>query len=320
MDLRAYLKGLSEQMECSFVMLPTLCILVVLLICWLSKTESRVWVRRFYASAMGYVAIVVSVAMLLLFVVQYLPLPLVQHPKPASGGLGSPMRVESAREFYHDCFSDLLTVLSVLGTVFGLMVPIGAYFIQKRSLRDEAQMLQQEMKIRESQLGQKHRALQRSMRNMKKDLDECTAELSHAKEMRSMIFRSGIENMRSNMVSILMMFRLPSLPEDDQVRIIEAYLMQFFFFIRLATACPTFGPFDSDIMRFSDAMQLFRGANDALRKAATHYSSAMTGEDMPSVSGLTLAFDSSQLSILRKELKLLLPALFEIDTNNEEKH
>lgn len=311
MDLLAYLKGLSAQMECSFVVLSTLCILVVLLICWLSKTESRVWARRFYASAMGYVAIVVSVAMLLLFVVHYLPLPLVQHPKPTSGGLCSPVRVESARDFYHDCFSDLLTVLSVLGTVFGLMVPVGAYLIQKRSLRDEAQMLQQEMKVRESQLGQKHRALQRSMRSMKEELDECTAELSHAKEMRNMIFRSGIESMRSNMASILMTFRLPSLPEDDQVRIVEAYLTQFFFFIRLATACPTFGPFDSDIMRFSDAMQLFRGAKDAFRKAVAHYSSAMAGEDMPSASGLTMAFDSSQLSVLRKELEPILPTLFQ---------
>lgn len=291
--------------------LVLLCPLILSMLGCLMLTESRYWARQVWQSIMGYSAIVFLLAMVLLFVVHYIPSPLCK-----GCGNGSPVKHalvvngDSPQSFYHDCFSDLLTVFSVLGAVFGVIVPVGAYFIQRRSLKDESVNLLKAMHLRESELRKNHTSLRRELRDLRGELDECEEGMTRVSELKELISRNSRESMRTNLYCTLVAYSLPGMSSEDKTRVVKSYLQQFVLLIRLACAFPKQGEFDSDVKRFSDAISLFRKGAVSYNSVLAQLADEMSDESVPSMPELTRSFNQDAIALLRKELSHVVPTMF----------
>ncbi len=76
-------------------------------------------------------------------------------PSKASSPVEIISSVESykaAYELFNSQFSQLLTFLGIFGTIFGLVIPAGAYLLQKQSIKEEMERLQKYIDSTEQRL------------------------------------------------------------------------------------------------------------------------------------------------------------------------
>lgn len=55
-------------------------------------------------------------------------------------------------ELFNSHFSQLLVILGFLGTMFGVLIPAGAYLLQRQSLKDERERMEKDFKAREDRI------------------------------------------------------------------------------------------------------------------------------------------------------------------------
>lgn len=310
-----------------FLVILAFCgLLTIVIVSWLTHTESRLQARRILSCVHCDVVIVVSLAMLLIFVLQYIPPPVLgqwrvrfsnlvkqcaERPSEVSIEAEKVKDAMMLREFYHENFSDLLTIFSVLGTIFGIIVPLGAYFIQKRSIKDEAGILTNDVKARERELRRKQAAIAHELGGVRKELQDCRSQLSRTKVLRDLVSKNGFESMRSNLLCAENIYRVPNLSPEVKKKIVNSYFMQFVNFLCFAAELPDGGANISDVKRFSDVISMFRRDDKKLYvEVVRGLRISLSESPMPNVSGLYIAFGEDGCRILRKELQPVVPTLF----------
>lgn len=275
---------------------------------FLELTESRRGMRQAISFFKSVIVWIAGMAIILIFVRQYIPC----FTKPE--GLLPPVigvpefgSIVSDRDFYHDCFSDLLTVLSVVGTVFGLLVPIGSYLLQRNSLKDEADVFRSEMNAKNEDVANKQAGISEDIKSLKRDMTQ--VKESSAGWVRRMKdhARVELESMKSNMACLNSIYISNSVPEEAKVDLIQHYLYQFVCYLRCVESDPGCGAQDADVYRFCDAMKKFRKDHAIYSVAVKFFRQSMEGDECTFLGAVQPSYGSSAYGRLCEEIHRILP-------------
>lgn len=259
----------------------------------LMYSESRGWIRRFYSRIIDGVMVLTFSGMLLCF-----SLNLISGVLGRSGGSTSSPGVvcderagdgdlASLWAFYDKSFENLLTVLGVLGTVFGIIIPVGAYLFQLQTVKRERNEIQHEVQAREMDLRNNIRMLKASTARLTAELREMQGKMTGMRDPFERFCDLSVEMVRSNLEALTNQFN-SSVPADLQIKTARLYINQFFALLRIICVKRGIdGVFSTDISRFKD----FVGS---VNKAGLKWSDVLCG--MP-VSWMDAGVDADVLRV-----------------------
>lgn len=274
----------------------------------LELTESRREMRHVMSSFRNVIVWVSGIAILTIFVRQYIPGFVKSHEHwNLVAGLPELAGMASERDFYHDCFCDLLTVLSVVGTVFGLIIPIGSYLLQRNSLKDEADNFRSELNSKNKEVTQKQDSLDQQMESLKLEVGRLKEMSAGLESERVDDAKNELESMRSNMACLATIYDSRCIPEDKKAKLIENYLLQFVCYLRRVAVIPNAGAIDADISRFCDTVNLFREDHMRYSVAVEAFRNAMKGDDCSFLGAVQSSYGRRAYILLRTEMRKLLP-------------
>lgn len=299
--------------ELAIVCLTGLGSVVLFLLAWFQRTESRSRMRNGLALTRLYFFVGWVIAMLLLFAMKYIPTPY-NHTSaiksPVISRYYPPSPKQSPEEFYKENFSNLLTILGVFSTLFGVVVPFAGYLLQHKNLKDEAETLRLSVSEYRRMITNEQQKLQKMVVDLTDEVHESKVAFDNLRSRRDYVMRCQIDGVRASMETLLAVYRVGLLPLADKEKIIKGYLVQFIGFLRLAACTPQLKPFSSDVGRFQDAMKLFRKDSCAYSNALTDFSHSLLTDPPQALPGLHLALTAGEYAKVESELACVAHSLF----------
>lgn len=288
-------------------------IVAIVILVFLRKTETRPVVGAFLYNALTYLFILSVLVILLSFAMKYIPS---RHDKSDTNvryirGVGCVYQVKNYdREFYNENFSNLLTVLGVIGTLIGVVIPIIGFFVQRSSLKSEVAVIM-------STFNSHRRSLAREQRNFKQQLDAMSKELDSAKNVyealqsrRDYVVSAQLDGIRANLECQITVYKLPGATVEQKCFVIKGYVLQFLDFLRLIALSPNTNSFRPDVARFQEAMKLFRENDEAYKSAMKNLADTMKEAPPESMPLLHLALTNNDYNIVESELRSVFPTIF----------
>lgn len=289
----------------------------LIVLAFFRKTENRHPVCVVLSMAQTYVFVLILLVIVLSFMVKYIPIPSSNRCVEDRISMVS-LRVrltqgrdrDSDRDFYRENFSDLLTVLGVLGTLVGVIIPLIVYLLQLKSLKNESDSIRKLFHFHRSKLAQEQRELRHQLESLKYELDVAKQQCENISLQRDIVSRAQLDAVRSNMEAQLMIYRIADPKGGQKGMIVKTFILQFLDFLRIISYIPNSGPFDSDVARFREAMKLIR--TDAKSYKLGVESLVEILKDMPahSITGLSIALSDQDYKYVKRELMGIVPSLF----------